>query len=250
MRFGPPEPRHHRCLLVDHHDFPAIDHTHPIGHFLGLLDIVRGEDDGDAARTHLVDDRPHALAQLDIDPRGRLVEKQQVGLVRQRLCDQHAPLHPARQRHDALVTLVPQAQALEDLLDPRWIGREAEQPARIGDRAPHRLEHVGAEFLRYETDPPPRLAPVGRKVVAKGTDRARCRAHQTANRPDQSGLARAIGPEQRENLALADRQVDVVECLEAAGIDLGQPFDLENCVHRMEASCRAPSGEAESRQKP
>ncbi len=41
---------------------------------------------------------PHVLAQLDVDAGGRLVEKQDLRLVRQRLGDHHAALHAAGQR--------------------------------------------------------------------------------------------------------------------------------------------------------
>ena len=53
---------------------------------------------------------PHVAAQLDVDAGGRLVEKQDPRLVRQRLGDQHAALHAARERHDLAVLLVPQRQ--------------------------------------------------------------------------------------------------------------------------------------------
>src|SRR3546814_9871622 len=36
-------------LLLDQDQPPAGDHAHPVGHFLGLLDIMRRQDDRDAA---------------------------------------------------------------------------------------------------------------------------------------------------------------------------------------------------------
>src|SRR5205085_8864237 len=47
-----------------------------IRHLLGFLDVVRGEDDGDAGAAQAAYDLPHVLAQLDVDTGGGLVEKQ------------------------------------------------------------------------------------------------------------------------------------------------------------------------------
>ena len=67
--------------------------------------------------------RPHVAAQLDVDAGGRLVEEQDLRLVRERLGDQHAPLHAARQRHDLVVALVPQRQVAQHLLEVRRVRR-------------------------------------------------------------------------------------------------------------------------------
>ena len=64
---------------------------------------------------------PHVPAQLDVDAGGRLVEEQDLRLVRQRLGDHHPALHAAGQRHDLGVLLVPQRQVVQHLLDMRGI---------------------------------------------------------------------------------------------------------------------------------
>ena len=40
---------HQRGLLLDHDQLALVDHADAVGHLLGLVDVVRGEDDGDAA---------------------------------------------------------------------------------------------------------------------------------------------------------------------------------------------------------
>ena len=40
---------HQRGCLLDQHETTAVDHADAVRHLLGLLDVVRGEDDGDAA---------------------------------------------------------------------------------------------------------------------------------------------------------------------------------------------------------
>src|SRR6185437_10578380 len=53
-----------------------------------------------------------------------------------------------------------------------------------------------------------------------------------ADDADQRGLARAVRAEQREDLAAADREVDVLQRLEAARIHLVQPAHDEDIVAR------------------
>lgn len=74
--------------------FVELDIQHPFW-MLGFLDIVGGEDDGDAGFAQLPHQRPHVLAQFHVDAGGRLVEEQDFRLMRQRLADHHAALHAA-----------------------------------------------------------------------------------------------------------------------------------------------------------
>ncbi len=163
---------------------------------------------------------PHVLAQFDVDAGGRLVEKQDLRLVRQGLGDHQAALHAAREHADLGVFLVPQRELPEHFFDQRRIGRLAEQPARKPHGRRRRLEGVGGQFLRHEPDARARRAVIRKNVVAVDQDRAARRLHDAANRRDQGRLAGAVRAEQRENLAVADVQVDVFQGLEARSIGL------------------------------
>ena len=214
---------HQLGLALDQDDLALVDDADAVGHLLGFFDVVRGQDDGDAGgaqRTHHV---PHVLAQLDVDAGGRLVEEQHLRLVRERLGDQHAPLHAAGQRHDLVVLLVPQRERPQHLLDVGRDRRQAEQPAAERDRGPHRsrTHRCGSSC---GTSPIKRAggAIVGEDVVAADGDRAGRRRHDPADDADQRGLAGAVRPEQRENLALVDVEIDALECLEPGSIGLGK----------------------------
>ncbi len=76
MRLCPAKPRHDRVFLIHHQDFAAADNSHAVSHFLGFLDVMRGENDGDAALAHLADQPPHILAQFHINACSRLIEEQ------------------------------------------------------------------------------------------------------------------------------------------------------------------------------
>ena len=255
MRFGPAEAGHHRVLAVDHQDTALAYYPDPVGHLLGFLDVVGGQDDRRSTGTHFIDDRPHALAQLDIHSGGGLVEKQEIGVVGQRLRDEHTAFHPPGKRHDPFGSLVPQAQRSEDLFDARRIGWQTEQSARIGNRAIDRLEHIGRKLLRHQSDARPRPAPIARHVVTERADMSGGRVHQPADRADQGGLARPVGAEEGEYLACADREIDTVQRGEPAVIRLGQAFDFEdgfahartvtagagNCHHKSRSGNRSRS---------
>ncbi len=126
---------------------------------------MRRQDDGDAAFAQAVHQLPHVAAQRDVDAGGGFVEEQDFGFVRQRLGDQHAALHAARQLHDLGVALVPQRQVAKDLFDIGAVARAAEQPPRKGDGGEHGFEHVDRQFLRHEADAAARGLIVGDGVM-------------------------------------------------------------------------------------
>ena len=57
------------------------------------------------------------------------------------------------------------------------------------------------------------------------------RAHDATDDADERGLARAIGPEQGEDLTAADGEVDLLQRREARGVLFRQPADLDDAFH-------------------
>ena len=86
---------HQFGLVFDQDDLAVIDDADAVGHFFGFFDVVGGENDGDPGCAQRAHQLPHLLAQFDIDARGRLVEKQNLRLVRQRLGDHQPAFHAA-----------------------------------------------------------------------------------------------------------------------------------------------------------
>ena len=115
-----------------------------------------------------------------------------------------------------------------------WAGfaRLAEQAAAEADRRPHRLERVGGQLLRHEADHARGRRgsratmswPSTMTVPLVGVDDA-------ADDVDQRRLAGAVRAEQREDLAAADLEIDVLERLEARGIGLRQIGDGDDGRH-------------------
>ena len=79
------------ALFFHQNDLALVDDADPVGHLFGLVDVMRGQDDG--ARRSSLSERtscPHVAPELDVDAGGRLVEEQDLRLVRQRLGDEQA----------------------------------------------------------------------------------------------------------------------------------------------------------------
>ena len=106
-----------------------------------------------------------------------------------------------------------------------------------------RLERVGGQLLRHQAD---------LRARARGS-RARCRARPTSTVPALGVtmpqtmlmsvvLPGAVRPEQREDLALADLEVDALQRRQTRGVGLGQLGDGDDRRHRREliANARAP----------
>src|SRR5690606_11365843 len=211
---------HQFRLFLDQHDLALVDDPDPVRQLLGFLDVVGRQDHGHARRAQRAHHVPHVLAQFDVDPGRRHVEKQDVRLVREGLGNQDAALHAAGQRDDLAVALVPQAQVSQHLLHVDRVVAVAEQPAAEVDARQHALERLGEQFLRNEADHRPRLTVVPDDVVAGNGDRPARRVDEAADDPDQRRLAGPVRPEQGKDLAAPDFQVDVPQCLEPGGIGL------------------------------
>ena len=142
-----------------------------------------------------------------VDPGGRLVEHQQVGLAGQGAGDQGALLLAAGQGGDRVVDPVQQADIGERVAYGRAVGR-ARGPEDSAPGQPARGHHLadggrhaaaGAQPLRHVADPGPVLEAA--QVGAEQLDVAAARRHQAEHGADQGRLAGAVGAEDRDHLA-------------------------------------------------
>src|SRR6188768_585769 len=108
---------------VDH--APALDDGYAVAEALGLLHEVSREQDGLAARANFSHEIPDGPAGLGIETGCQFIEQHDVGIVNERQCDKETLLLPARERHEPRLSLVGQAQALEQRVPiyGAWIER-------------------------------------------------------------------------------------------------------------------------------
>ena len=144
---------------------------------LRLREIMRGEEHGRAPFPPLrFEQRPHPVAVLGIEPDGRLVEDQEIGLVQRRPRDIQQPAPAARELPARLVRPLAKPGPVERLRDRRAgrpvrpIRRAARQTRRFSS---HREQAVHARLLEHESQ-----APANRRAArapCHGRTRARCR---------------------------------------------------------------------------
>lgn len=234
--------RHQRVLVLDEQYLAAVDHRDPVGDLLRFLDVVRRQNDRHARSAQPLDDLPHALAQADVDTGRRLIEEKDARLVRERLGDQHAPLHAAGKLAQRAVLLVPEREVFQHLFDMRRIRLLAVKPAREGNGVPHGLESIGGQFLRHQAYHRPRLAEVAHDVVAADGNLAARRIDDTADDRDERRLAGAVRTEEGKNFALLDVEADAFQSLEPRGIGLRQIGDGNDWRHETDPGKRCKVG--------
>src|SRR5215204_2773369 len=85
---------------------------------LGLFEVVGRQQDGHPPTIELPDIAPQLVAQLHVYARRRLVQEQHLRVVHERPGEQHAPLHPPRERVRPLPTPLRELETLQKLLGP------------------------------------------------------------------------------------------------------------------------------------
>src|SRR5206468_9472622 len=139
-------------------------------------------------------------------------------LVRERFRNQEAALHATGQRHNLAMALVPQREVFEHFCYMIWVVRLAEQTATEADRAPNRLESIGRELLGHQPNQGASRTEVSNNVVTANRNLTSGWIDDPAHNADQRGLAGAVGPEQRKDLAATNLQVDPLQGLESRRI--------------------------------
>ena len=112
-------------MLLDEHmrwplgDDAAAVHDHEaIAELLGLVHVMRGQDQGDAVALELEQPLPQQVASLGIEARGRFVQQQDLRVVDQRPGDGEPPAHSSGQGVDAVSCLVGQPGEVEQTFGP------------------------------------------------------------------------------------------------------------------------------------
>ena len=144
---------HQLGLVLDQDDLALVDDADAVGHLLGLLDVVGGQDDGDAAVAQRAHQLPHVRRSSTSTPA--------VGSSRNRICGScDSALAIITRRFmppDSVmilaVLLVPQRQILQHLLDdgPGLAGLPNRPRLKL-TVAQTRLEGVGGQLLRHQAD--------------------------------------------------------------------------------------------------
>jgi hypothetical protein len=209
---------HERRRNAVRHDAPVVEQHHAVAEPLGLLDLVRAPQRGDAARGLLADRFEDALARLRIDADGRLVEQQHARLVQQRTHEIEAPPHSTRERRHRLVAAVLETGQHQRALGGRVHGcarqsggaRKERQVLACGEA------RIEGKALRDESRHALRLCARRHDIESAHGDRAFARWDQAGENRERARLAGAIRAEQPDDLAGGRRERHVAKRLTRA----------------------------------
>ena len=94
-------------------DLAVVEHGDAVGEFVGLVQVLRGEEDGDAVGDELADDLPHVVAGARVEAGGRLVEEDDPRVADQGHGDVEAALHAAGVGGGGLLRGLDEVEALQ-----------------------------------------------------------------------------------------------------------------------------------------
>ena len=175
-----------------HHD-PAAVHDRDAVAVLGLVHVVRRQEDRDLARVR----SSPTYSQIDgaglrIEADGRLVEEQHARRVQQAAGDLEASLHAAREGADQARRALGEPGHLEHVVDarPDLASRHAVELGVEAQVLLRRQVHVERRVLEHEADAAAHLEALAHHVAAGHQGAARRRLEQGAEHLDRRGLAR------------------------------------------------------------
>jgi hypothetical protein len=195
-------------------DVTVVDDPDAVREDIGLLQILRREEDRDAVvpcqPAHLV---PEGRAALDIEPGRRLVEEENPRRMDEGKREVEAPLHPAGVAAHLAVGGLGEADALEEKLATRGALRARE--ALEGRLQPQMLtageQRVEGRLLERGADRCTDLRALADDVEPGHGRSARRRGEKRRQHVHRGRLAGAVRAEETEDLPRVDEQVDAVD---------------------------------------
>src|SRR5664280_1746835 len=205
---APPDQLRHGAHLQD---VAVVHDRHPVAQLGGLLHVVGGQHHRRAPLLEPLDEVPERAPGLRVQPRRRLVQEDQLGIVDERQCDRQALLLPAGEVHRPCLGAFPEVDRVDQLPGRHVMVKEAAEEVQELGHGESRVERHALEL-----DPDALLDRLGMPadVQAEDLDRPGIRRAQALEDLDRGGLAGPVRTEHAEDLALADLEGDAVDGLD------------------------------------
>ena len=200
----------------------VVDDRQAVAELVGLLHVVRGEEDGLALLVELAEDLPQRETALRIEAGGGLVEEQRGRTVHDRPRDHEALRHAARERGDRFRRPLAEAELLEQTrgLGPGRLRGHPEESAVEVEVLPHAERAVERVALGHHADHLLRRGGVLDHVDAADERPAARGDDPGGQHARRGGLAGTVGAEQTEDLALVHLEVEIVDGADVTVVDL------------------------------
>ena len=224
------------------HDRATLDDGQLAGEPVGLLQVVRGQQDGEAfARGQPRDLIPHRGARLRVQARGRLVEEQHLRPVDQPHGHVEPALHAAGVGPDHPARGAGQVEPLQQLAGPPVQPPAAQALDAAGQQQvlPAGGGRVGPGSLGDHADGAAHGSGLGAHVETGHAGRPGIGLRQGSEDLDGGGLAGPVGAEQPEDRALLNREAEPVESADFLGVGLDEIAGLDG-----QGSCGRGAGQA------
>src|SRR3954452_4831068 len=184
---------------------PLLDDRDAVAERLGLVEVVRREQDGLAEVLQRAHDVPRRAASGGVEAGRRLVEEDQLGVADEGEREVEAAELAAAERPRVRIGLLAEARELDHLV---YVARGGVEASPMRDRLAHRDVPVHARALEHDAHPLAQLVGALLGVVAEhGHDAARPRPVALEDL-GRRRLPRAVRAEQPEDLARRDLEVD------------------------------------------
>ena len=220
---------------ADGDDAAFIDDGHAVAELLGFFDVVGGQQDGALLAAQVQDEFVDFEAGLGVESGGGLVEEEDLRIVEHGERQGQALLLPAGEFGVLRVALLPELEALQELIAIHGAGVEGgEELHGLADF--ELLLEVGG--LQADADAVFELKGLDLGVAAEHADAAAGTGAQALEDFDGGGFAGAVGAEQAEDFAGADFEIDAFDGRKAA-VALGEGFHLNGIVHELTSFSQA-----------
>src|SRR2546423_5761023 len=209
-------------------DPSVLDDRHPVRQGLRLVEVVRGEQHGLPQTLQRAHGVPRGAPGRRVEPRGRLVEEDQVGIAHEREREVQAAQLAARQASRADVLRPAEPGHVDHLVH---VARRRVEVRPVLQRLPDGDVPVHARALEHDADAPAQLqlAPLG--VAAEDVHLPRGALAVALEDLDRGRLSGPVRTEQAEDLAPADAEIDSAYGLVIA-VALAQASDVDRgAVH-------------------
>lgn len=196
-----------------------VDDPDPISERIGLVEILRREEDGHSQfRIEPADLRPDVGPTQWVEPGGWFVEEKQFGTMDQGDGKVEPALHSARIGADPAIDGIADVDQVENCGHPvPDLGRRhaVETPLEVQDFASG-LPIIERRFLQGDADAQPDGLGMAGDVVSGDEGNPLVWPQERAKHPNGGRLSRSVGSQEAVDLTLSYREVDTVDRIHRA----------------------------------